>query len=104
MPSGRLAKTDITTPATDIQLYAVPASKVASITVCMTNRTANNVKVRLALTGQTNINTDEYIAFDHVIYPGENYERSGIVLKAGEYVYVRSDTASVSCVVWGFEE
>lgn len=104
MPSGRLAHIDITTPATDISLYVVPANKTASLTVCLTNRNPNAVKIRLALTGQTTINSDEYIAYDHTIYPGESYERSGLVLKTNEYVYVRSDTPNVSAVAWGFEE
>jgi len=104
MATGRLATLDISSANTDTQLYAVPSSKVASFTICMTNRTASNAKVRIAFTDTTSIGTDEYIAYDVTIMPYEVYERSGLVLTQGQYVYVRSTITGVNAVAWGYEE
>lgn len=104
MASGRLASIDISNANTDTQLYGVPSSKVASFTVCMTNRTASAVRVRVALTDTTSIGNDEYIAYDVTVYPNETYERSGLVLAQGQYVYVRSTATGVSALAWGYEE
>ena len=104
MASGRLAALDITAPATDTQLYHVPASTVSSFSVSIVNRTANAVKVRLALTTNTTIALGEYVAYDVTVYPNEVYERSGFVLDAGKYVYVRSSATGVNAVIYGYEE
>ena len=104
MATGRLASLDITNAATDTQLYAVPSSKVASFTLCMTNRTSSVIKVRIALTDTTSIGNDEYVAYDHSIYPNECYERSGFVLSQGQFVYVRASATGISAVVYGYEE
>jgi len=104
MPNGRLASLDITSANTDTLLYTVPSTKTASFTVCMTNRTASSVKVRIALTDSTSITNDEYIAYDVTIHPYEVYERSGLVLYQGQYVYVRSATTGINAVAWGYEE
>jgi hypothetical protein len=104
MASGRLATLDITNAATDTQLYAVPTNKVASFSVCLTNRTSSAVRVRIALTDATSVGNDEYISYDQLIYPYESYERSGLVLNQGQFIYVRSSAVGVSAVVYGYEE
>ena len=104
MASGRMASLDITNAATDTQLYVCPSNKTASFTITMVNRTANPVNVRIALTDTTSIGNDEYIAYDQVIYPNEAYERSGLVLTQGQFVYVRSSATGVNAVVYGYEE
>ena len=104
MASGRLATLDITNAATDTQLYAVPSNKTASFSVCVTNRGNAVAKIRLALTDTTSVGADEYIAYDVSVYPGEVYERSGIVLIQGQFVYIRSSVTSVNAVVYGYEE
>lgn len=104
MASGRLAALDITNAATDLQLYAVPSTKTASFTISITNRGASATKIRIALTDSTSVGNDEYIAYDINVYPNETYERSGLVLTQGQYVYVRSTLTSVTAVVYGYEE
>lgn len=104
MASGRLASLDITNAATDTQLYACPSNKTASFTVSMVNRSASPVTVRIALTDSTTVGNDEYIAYEQPIYPGESYERSGLVLTQGQFVYVRSSATSVNAVAYGYEE
>lgn len=105
MASGRLATIDITSAATDTQLYSCPSNKVASFSISLTNRNpGTTVLVRIALTSSTSIHNDEYIAYDVVIYPNEVYERSGLVLGQGQYVYVRSSVTLVNAVMYGYEE
>lgn len=104
MATGRLASIDITSAATDTQLYVCPSSKVASFTLSAVNRTASPVQIRVALTTSTSVSNDSYIAYDHTIYPNETYERSGLVLNQGQYVYVRSSATNVNFVAYGYEE
>jgi hypothetical protein len=104
MASGRLAALDITSAATDTQLYAAPNNKTASFSVSITNRTATPVQVRLALTSSNSISNGEYVAYDVMVYGNEVYERSGFVLGQGQYVYVRSSATGVNAVVYGYEE
>lgn len=104
MASGRLAAIDIVSAATDTLLYTAPTNKTASFSLSMANRNATPVKVRIALTTSTSIAVNEYVAYDVTIYPYEVYERSGFVLWQGQHVYVRSDTTSVSAVMYGYEE
>jgi hypothetical protein len=102
--AGRLAALDITSPAFDTELYAVPSQKMASVSVSIVNRTANDVQIRLALTASTFIAPREYVAYDETIPGHEVYERSGLVLTAGQHVYVRSSATGVTAVVYGYEE
>ena len=104
MASGRLASLDITNAATDTQLYAVPSAKTASFSITMVNRSASPVQVRIALTTSSSVSADSYIAYDYTIYPNESYERNGLVLTNGQFVYVRSSATSVNAVVYGYEE
>ena len=102
--TGRLATNDFAAAATDYSIYTVPTGKVASFTVCMTNRTTNTVTVRIALTDTGTIGSDEFIAYEVPIYPGEVYERSGLVLNAGFSVFARASTTGVNVVIYGYEE
>lgn len=104
MASGILASLDITSSATDTQLYACPSGKVASFSISLVNRTASIVTVRIALTSATSVSNPTYIAYEVPIYPFEVYERSGLVLSTGEYVYVRSSATSVNAIMYGYEE
>ena len=104
MASGRLASLDITNAATDLQLYAVPTNTIASFSVSIVNRNTTPVKVRIALTDSASVGPDEYITYDQTVYGNETYERSGIVLTQGQFVYVRSSATNVNSVVYGYEE
>ena len=104
MASGKLSGIDITSPNTDTQLYAVPPNKTSSVTVCLTNRTSSTIKIRLALTGVTSVANTDYIAFDCSIPANESYERSGLVLTAGQYIYTRANATGISAVVFGYED
>jgi len=104
MPTGKLAAVDIPTPNTDTLLYTVPSSKKSVLSLCLTNRGLANAAIRIALTTGSNVTDADYIAFDAVVYPKESHERNGIVLTDGQRIYVRTDTATVNAVAWGYEE
>lgn len=104
MATGRLATIDITSANTDTLLYTVPSSVTASFSLCLTNRTSSPVTVRIALTNALSVSNDSYIAYEVTVYGNEVYERSGLVLTTGQYVYVRSSTTGVNAVAWGYEE
>ncbi len=104
MASGRLAGLDLTTANTDQQLYACPGSKVACATVSLCNRNNSTSLVRLALCTTTSPATTDYLVFDQAIPANESLERAGIVLAAGQYLYVRTNQSGVSAVAFGYEE
>ena len=104
MASGRLAGIDLTAANTDLQLYACPNSRVACATVSFCNRNATTVKVRLAVTTTTSPATTDYVVFDLPVAGNDFFERAGIVLASGQYLYVRTDTSGVSVVAWGYED
>ena len=104
MATGRLAALNITNSATDLLLYTVPNNIIASFSICLTNRNATPVTVRLALTTGATVLDGDYIAYEVTIYGHEVYERSGFVLTQGQFVYVRSSATSVNAVMYGYEE
>lgn len=105
MVTGLLAALDISTPNIDTQLYTPSnGTTVASVTVCLTNRTTTIVHVRVALSTTSSVSAKNYITYDIPVYPGEWFERSGLVLAPGQYLFVRSDSLSVSATAWGYEE
>lgn len=101
---ARLAAADLSA-ATNTALYTVPAATRAYLSVNLCNRSSTvDAVVRIALTtGGVPGNTD-WIDYDMTLEAKASYERSGIILTAGQVLYVRSDVVNVNAVVWGVEE
>ena len=104
MAQGKLGSAMIQNTNTWEQFYTVPLGYTASITINVCNQSANNAKIRIAIPSSTSVNPEDIIEYDVVLYPQESFQRSGVVLGSGQYVYCRSDQGSVSVNVWGFEE
>lgn len=104
MAQGRLDTNMISSTNTWEQQYTVPSNNTATITINICNQGASNAKIQIALTDSTSVAPEEIIEYNVELYPGESFQRAGIVLGSGQYVYVRSDQGSVSINVWGFEE
>lgn len=104
MASGRLGTQNITSTNTNIQLYQVPSGQNASVTINVCNRGTSAAAIRIALTDSTTPDLSEWVDWDAVVQPNESYQRTGVVLSSGQYVYVRSDQANISVNVYGFEE
>ena len=109
MASGFLGKSN---PAANTwtNIYTVPTSKVASITINACNQSASTVAVDVVIsTSSTSggIAASEYIEYSTTLTGvGATLERTGLVTDAtnGKYVWIRSSTASVSFQVYGYEE
>lgn len=103
MPSGKLGAANLAAN-TDTLLYTVPASIVATVSIRLCNRGAAPVKLRVAVgSGVAPADTD-YLDYDAPVPANGILENTGIVLSAGEKLWVRSDTATVSARAHGFEE
>ena len=102
-----LAAVNIGSINTDTAIYTVPSGKMACITANVTNRNASQaVKVRLYITNGASPAGDgsQAIEYDTSVDGATPLERAGIIMKAGQILYARTDTANVNVVVWGIEE
>jgi hypothetical protein len=109
MASGFLGKSN-PAAATWTNIYTVPTSKVASITINAVNQASTTAAIDVVIsTSSTSggIVASEYVEFAAVLTGvGATLERTGLITDAtnGKYVWVRSSTANVSFQVYGYEE
>ena len=103
MASGKLGSADLAA-GVDTLLYTVPASTVATLNVRVANRNASPIKVRVAVGSGAAPGATDYIDYDIQVGANGALEDTGIVCGAGEKVWVRSDQASASVRIHGFEE
>lgn len=102
MASGRLGAADLTAD-TDTLLYTVPAGKIATVNIRVTNRNAISAAITLAIgPGQTPAAAD-YIEYQAPLDGHLPLEDTGLILSAGEKVWARASLASVSVRVHGYE-
>jgi hypothetical protein len=104
MASGRLASENVTTVNSNVQIYQVPTGFNASFTINACNRGTSNAKIRISLSDSGTPALGEYVDFDVIVYPKESYQRTGVVLSSGQYVFFYTDQAGISVNVYGFEE
>jgi hypothetical protein len=109
MASGFLGKSN---PAANTwtNIYTVPSTKLASITINAVNTLSTQANIDIAIsTSATSggIAISEYLE-NGIALPtiGSSMERNGIVTDAtnGKYVWVKSSTANVAFQVYGYEE
>ena len=106
MATGRLGTANITTTSNTTIYGPVPAStfSVVSVNICNRNSsTAATVKVAVATSASPGL--DEWIEYDTSIVASGVLERTGLVMKTGDYlvVQVSSATPTVSVVAFGIE-
>jgi hypothetical protein len=106
MATGRLG---VAAPSatTWTQVYAVPATTFAVLTLSICNRGGTAAQVRVAVTTTaapgTPANT-EFVEYDATIIANGVLERSGIVMDAtNKYLNVYASTANITAVAYGIE-
>lgn len=102
---GRLGAVSV--PATtDTSAYAVPASRKATCTINLCNRTASAVTVRLAHVDGAigSVDDADYIEYGTSIPANGVLERTGITMTATHSLLVYASATGISAVVHGIEE
>lgn len=109
MASGFLGKAN---PAANTwnNIYTVPTSKIASITINAVNQAGAVAVVDFVIS--TSSTSGGIVASEYIEYAaslesvGSVLERAGLVTDAtnGKYVWVRSSNANTSFQVYGYEE
>lgn len=102
--SGRLGGFDLAA-TTWTEAYTVGATDIATVTLVITNRNSSDVRVRVAVKAD-NVGSPtavDYIEYDSIV--GDIPLRvEGVVLEGGNSLFVYSDTANVTAMVYGFVE
>ena len=105
MATGRLGIADFTVvgAATNFTLYECPVDTFTVLTVSVCNRAATVCTIQIAIASLATPTTAEYIEFNTQLTANGVLERTGLVLKAGEKLVVRSSAVGVSAVAYGIE-
>lgn len=102
MATGILGAEDLAADNNTV-VYTVPNETFAVVTVSVTNRSSNAVKVRIAISDNSSPDNAEYLEFDTELLANGVLERSGIVIDAGKNVVVYSDSSNVNAISFGIE-
>lgn len=91
---------------TDTTLYTCPATRKATVTVSLCNRSSTATTVRLALADGAlgTLANEDYLEYDVELAGNGTLERDRITVAAGHTIIVRAGAATVSAVAFGIEE
>ena len=107
MATGRLGTANITLASTNTTIYGPVAANtfsVVSVNICnRSSTTAATIRVALATSASPGL--DEWIEYDTSLVASGVVERTGLVMKTGDYlvVQVSSATPTISVVAYGIE-
>lgn len=104
MAAGKLGAAALTTANSDIAIYPVPASTVATVNISVCNKGSASAKVRIAIGTGSAPAAGDFLEYDTTVPANGVLDRTGVVCSAGEKVFVRASTTDVCVRVHGFEE
>ena len=102
MESGVYGKADVSA-STWTTLVPAPTAGTKVCTVNLVNRTAANVKVRIAIAASTTVADADNIEYDVSLPANGVLERTGIVLDTSNGIQVYANAAGVSAVSFGID-
>lgn len=85
-------------------IYTVPSDTTFTGNIRLTNRNQDPVKVRIAIFKGLEPNDADYIEYDATVPGTEPLEDTGLIIIAGEKVYVWASINGVSVRIHGIEE
>ena len=103
MATGRLGTADLSAISLTTVYGPVDAATFTVATVSVVNRGAGAALIRIALASSASPTDAEWLEYDVSLSPKGVIERTGIVMKTGERIVVRSSAIGVGAVVYGIE-
>lgn len=103
MASGILGSA-MSVATNNVVAYSVPAGKVASCSLNLTNCSTSGTTVKIALAASGTPLTKEYIEWRLQLNAGDTFERTGLVMDATKNLVIYADSSNVAINVYGFEE
>jgi hypothetical protein len=103
---GRLGAADLAATTNTI-VYTVPAGRQSTVTVAVSNRSANTRAVRVAYLPSATIGSlanADWLLYDFPLGPGGYFRESGLPVGAGHSIVARADGADITVQVVGVEE
>ena len=103
MATGRLGTADLSAVTLTTVYGPVDATTFSVVTVSVVNRSASAALIRIALASSASPTDAEWLEYDVSLSAKGVLERTGIVMKTGERIVVRSSATGVNAVVYGIE-
>ena len=103
MATGRVATAQLAA-TTLTQLYQVPTGYYGIYNVSFTNTSASAVTIRLAISSTATPAASEYFEYGTTIIPNGVFERTGLAIQAGYYIFAYGSTGTaINVNVYGIE-
>jgi len=102
MATGRLGAHTSSSAGT-YNLYTVPSGKTAEVNINVLNDTVSTATVSLFISPTGTVSPQHTIQYEKLTTSSNGFERTAIVLKAGDVVSYKTDQSGTTVVVSGIE-
>jgi len=104
MATGRLGVSN-PSPNVNTLVYTVPNGLLSCVNICVVNMGIQDLNFTAYISDGSNISLDRLLESNCTIAAnGGVLEREGILLTAGETIYVQSSTSNASVRIHGYED